>query len=168
MASRRAYHTLAPWYFCSDGSPLDAGHAAAALILIGGGRYLMQLRDDRPGIYYPGHWGLFGGAVEPGETPLEALRRELYEEISLSDVEPVYFTRFDFDLTTVGQPRIYRVVYTVELAEERLQDLRLGEGAEMRVFEPSDLLTYERIVPYDAFSVWLHANRRRLDPRMRG
>jgi 8-oxo-dGTP diphosphatase len=44
-------------------------------------QYLMQLRDNIPGIVYPGYWGFFGGHLEPGEAPEAALRRELLEEI---------------------------------------------------------------------------------------
>ncbi|MBU6354307.1 MAG: NUDIX hydrolase [Cyanobacteria bacterium REEB498] len=53
----------------------------ALAILERDGRWLMQLRDDVPGIVGPGCWGLFGGHLEPGETPEQALRRELLEEI---------------------------------------------------------------------------------------
>ena len=43
--------------------PLDAGaaqDAVAGILVLEDGRYLMQLRDDIPGIFYPDHWGLFG------------------------------------------------------------------------------------------------------------
>ena len=46
------------------------------------GRWLLQLRDDIEGILYPGQWALFGGHLDPGETPEVALRRELEEEIN--------------------------------------------------------------------------------------
>ncbi|MEO0035169.1 MAG: mutator MutT protein [Pseudomonadota bacterium] len=55
-------------------------HCTLILPLVGR-RVLMQLRDDIPGIYYPGEWGYFGGTVEPGETVLAGAFRELEEEI---------------------------------------------------------------------------------------
>ncbi len=45
------------------------------------GLWLLQLRDDTEGILYPGQWALFGGHLDPGETPEVALCRELKEEI---------------------------------------------------------------------------------------
>jgi 8-oxo-dGTP diphosphatase len=56
--------------------------AVALALLEREGRWLLQLRDDVPGIVAPGHWGLFGGHLDPGETPEQALRRELREEIA--------------------------------------------------------------------------------------
>ena len=59
------------------------------------GRWLLQLRDDIEGILYPGQWALFGGHLDPGETPEAALRRELEEEINWegSDLTPWFELR---------------------------------------------------------------------------
>lgn len=54
----------------------------AIAILSQDGQVLMQLRDNIPNIIYPGYWGFFGGHLEPGETPMEALKREIQEEIN--------------------------------------------------------------------------------------
>ncbi|WP_306368061.1 NUDIX domain-containing protein [Nocardiopsis sp. CC223A] len=57
---------------------------AVAVITNGRGEYLMHLRDDIPGIFWPGHWSLLGGGCEPGEAPAEAIVRELMEEVGLT------------------------------------------------------------------------------------
>lgn len=54
------------------------------LIEDGQGRVLLQLRDEKPSIPYPGCWSTLGGSIEEGETPLEAARRELEEETGLT------------------------------------------------------------------------------------
>lgn len=46
------------------------------------GRWSMQLGDEIPSIVAPGCWGLFGGHRNPGESPEQAVRRELLEEIN--------------------------------------------------------------------------------------
>jgi 8-oxo-dGTP diphosphatase len=56
-------------------------HVAIAL-LIRDRQFLLQLRDNIPTIVYPGHWAFFGGHIEPGENPAEAIWRELKEEIN--------------------------------------------------------------------------------------
>jgi 8-oxo-dGTP diphosphatase len=48
------------------------------------GQVALQLRDDIPTIRWPNHWSLWGGQVEPGETPLAAAARELGEELTLA------------------------------------------------------------------------------------
>jgi 8-oxo-dGTP diphosphatase len=48
-----------------------------------GARFALQLRDDRADVAWGGHWGLFGGSVEAGETPAAAIVRELHEELML-------------------------------------------------------------------------------------
>lgn len=57
---------------------------AAAVILRDGpqGREFL-LGQRAPGTFYPGYWEFPGGKVEPGEAPVDALKRELDEELGL-------------------------------------------------------------------------------------
>lgn len=145
-------------------APLDGLNfidASAAIITLDDGRYLMQSRDDKPGVFYPGHWGLFGGGLEPGEDPEEGLRRELREELALEVTEARYFTRFDFDFAAFGAGRRARYFFEVGIDLDTLNGLRLGEGREMRAFAPSELLLRHPVAPYDSFALWLHDAARR-------
>jgi len=140
----------------------------AALILVKGEGYLMQLRDSRPDIWYPGHWGLFGGGVEPGEDPVQALARELKEELELELRQADFFAGFDFDLQGLGLERYFRRYYLVPIERRVADRLVLHEGAEMRVFSGAAILQEPRVTPYDGFALFLHHCRRRLDVPTRG
>lgn len=139
-----------------------AGSGSAAFLVTPDGRYLMQLRDAIDGIWFPGHWGLFGGAVDDGEAPLAAIHRELAEELGLTGRTVTYFSQVIFDL---GDPEAgfrRRYFYEVPIAEAEVAGLRLREGQAMRLFRAEELLGADpplKLVPYDAFGILLHVNR---------
>ncbi|MDD3353708.1 Nudix family hydrolase [Zoogloea sp.] len=56
-------------------------HVAAAVITRPDGSVLLGQRA--PDTFYPGYWEFPGGKVEPGESPREALIRELSEELDM-------------------------------------------------------------------------------------
>ena len=96
------------------------------------GRWLMQLRDEIPGIVAPGCWGLFGGHLDPGETPEQAVRRELMEEISWQPQA--------LELAIVHHiHRRTAHVFRAELSVP-LEQLQLLEGQDMALVSAEDLL----------------------------
>lgn len=64
--------------------PTDCIHVAAAVIANANGEVLISLRHAQA--HQGGRWEFPGGKVEPGETALSALRREIHEELDLEVV----------------------------------------------------------------------------------
>jgi mutator protein MutT len=94
-------------------------------------RFLMQLRDNIPGILYPGCWGFFGGHLDPGETPEQAVKRELQEEISYTPPSVSEFRRY-------SDEQVIRHVFYAPLTVE-LNQLVLGEGWDMGLLTPAQI-----------------------------
>jgi 8-oxo-dGTP diphosphatase len=63
-------------------------HVVAGVLVDGAGRILIAQRP--PGKHLAGMWEFPGGKLEPGETPLMALERELDEELGIA-VDPLSF-----------------------------------------------------------------------------
>lgn len=97
------------------------------------GRWLVQLRDDIPGIVAPGCWGLFGGHLDPGESPDQALRRELQEEINWCAGELPFWFRH-----STPQRTAYFFRCSLPLP---LDDLQLLEGQDMVLAGLEELFT---------------------------
>jgi 8-oxo-dGTP diphosphatase len=57
--------------------------------------FLLALRDNKPGIPFPNHWDLIGGHVEEGESPEEALVREVKEELDIDLKEYTFFRSYE-------------------------------------------------------------------------
>ena len=58
--------------------------AAGVFLLTDDRRLVLQLRDNKPDIHYPGMIATFGGGAEPGETPIACALRELEEETGIA------------------------------------------------------------------------------------
>jgi len=149
-------------HLVSGRSSLYVGNAVAAIILTEDGRYLLQLRDNVEAIWYPGHWGCFGGGVEEGENPMAALRRELREELALEFEEARLFSELQFDLSGLGLARYFRAYFVVEISGEQMAGLRLDEGAAVEAFDGNTILRELKVSPYDAFALFLHARGARI------
>jgi 8-oxo-dGTP diphosphatase len=113
-------------------------HVAVLILYDGQGRILLQHRTcDAPS--FPGHWGLFGGGIEPGETPEQAVKREILEELS-------YQLRSVRRIT--GRQFVHGgVEYTTHVFVERYDGspLLLGEGQGMKWLSLEQMADIEMI-----------------------
>jgi 8-oxo-dGTP diphosphatase len=110
----------------------------AVAILYRENKFLMQLRDNIPNIIAPGCWALFGGHIEPGETPEIAVQREVMEEIGY---KLTAFSPFGI----YSDQKAVRYVFQAPLLVP-LNQLVLSEGWDL------DLLTAEDIQQGEYFS----------------
>lgn len=76
-----------------------------------GSVFLLRSDNDEVGV----HWTMPGGGLEPGETPWDGARRELWEETGWSDLEPgPLLCTWEHDFTWHGTPvRQHEHIYLV-------------------------------------------------------
>lgn len=86
---------------------------------------LLQLRGQNQ--INAGKWTLWGGHVEKGESPEEAIIRELKEEINfeLKEFKKIY--------ETIDEKNVKRIWYIGPI-NKNILDLHLNEGEEMRFY----------------------------------
>lgn len=98
------------------------------------GRVLMQLRDDKEGIAFPGKWGFFGGGIEPGESPEEAALRELAEEIGYHAT-----TLVPLGCGIIPEVEVFSHAFGCRL-DVGIEALELTEGMDMAWFDFDELM----------------------------
>ena len=119
--------------------PNMPAHLGSNCIITCKGKLLLERRRDSD------TWGLVGGGVKKRETELQAMVREVYEELGLR-IQPERFRR----LKVYGEPgriaafqdgstwRMVIVVYALELPEE--PQMRISaESKELRFFTKDEV-----------------------------
>ena len=111
------------------------------------GHILLQHRTD-DAFRLPGYWAFFGGGIEQGENPTEALTREILEELSYLVQSPklllaqkVRDEENDYDNT--------KYVFVEKYQDQFLQ---LGEGQAMGWFLPDETHGL-KMIDHDRFVV---------------
>jgi len=129
-------------------------NVASALILNSNEEILLQKKTSDY-IGFPNKWCLFGGGIEEGESPEEAIKRELLEELEYvfeTDFIKKLRYRTDFEGgSREGELYLFRTFY-----EGPISGLRLKEGADFGFFNLEELkglnmLERHRIIIEDYF-----------------
>ena len=110
---------------------------AAVILETKDGKFVLYLRDNKSNIPFPNYWDLFGGHVEEGESPQEALRREVKEELG---IELGKFSLFKKYVVMRGdaypnEKYIYQSILDIPYEELRLGD----EGEKLGLFSKEEI-----------------------------
>ncbi len=103
---------------------------------------LLFLRDNKKNIPYPNCWDALGGSVDPGETPLECITREMGEEIGIKlespklyniydlqdRIECVFWQEANFDITKIDLQEGQRLKWFTEREISMMPDNDLAFG----------------------------------------
>lgn len=100
------------------------------------GRILLQ---DREGISKHGEaWGYFGGSIDEGETPENAVIRELFEELEFEIKNPEFLGTYEGKAALLKNPDkeilVVQNVFFKEITEKNFLNMVLHEGADMKWF----------------------------------
>ena len=104
---------------------------------------LLQLRDFKPSIAFPGVWSGFGGKLEKGESPKIAGSRELEEELGYSPDQISYFRDYVFDKSVAQQRADLRLHVCYGELKVPISELILTEGQDMGLFSRSEIIERE-------------------------
>lgn len=138
----------------------DVRGVSIALLTCADGRFLLQLRDDKPAIHHPNQWAFFGGAQERDETPLDAVRREVAEEIGLH-LDP---DRFHFLGAFYHEPGVRLDAFFAAIGPTELAQAVLGEGQAYRCVTAVQIAAGEVdgqpfVAPHRPIFDWYRARR---------
>lgn len=123
----------------------------AKLLLTHRSDLLTYLRDDTPGLPFPGHWDLPGGGREGGESPLDCALRELAEEFGLH-LPPDRLTGREFP--SASRPGMVSWLFTGRLTRAQIAAIRFGdEGQDWRMMPVAEYLAHPRAIP--DFQNWI-------------
>ncbi len=120
--------------------------AGAKVVLVLGGDLLTYLRDDKPGLPWPGTWDLPGGGREGAETPEACVLREVEEEFGLRlPPERLLWRRVWPSMTDTARLSVF---FAGWISAEEVAAIRFGdEGQFWRMMPVAAFLTEPAAIP---------------------
>jgi 8-oxo-dGTP pyrophosphatase MutT (NUDIX family) len=128
---------------------------------------LTRLSEASP-VFEPGLWHLPGGGIDPGEQPVEALAREVYEETGLELLDAHLVDARSYAAHRLGLSRhLVGLFFTVELKPGRLAVTKTDDSTSAVAWHPMKGLADSMLSPAAVDGLAMHRARRPVHGRPR-
>ena len=115
---------------------------AGIILLNSNNEVLLLLRDNKIDIPFPNMWDIPGGKVEDGESPEQAVRREMMEEMSIKNL---------------GQINLFKILTSENITDNifwkilnlNLEEIDLKEGQRIEYFNLERIRTTKLAFNYN-------------------
>lgn len=97
------------------------------------GKFLLHLRDEQAPLM-KNEWCLVGGTIEPGESPGDTVKREMFEETNLTPTDIEFYKSFQ---RTDTDKEMYIFHVKVDTRKEKIV---LGEGKALKLMTKGEIL----------------------------
>jgi len=115
---------------------------AGIIFLNSNNEVLLLLRDNNQSIQYPNMWDIPGGIIEENENPEETVRREMKEEMEISDLGEIKL----FNIFTSENLTDYVFWKNIDINSE---EINLHEGQKIKFFNREQIKNIKMAFNYN-------------------
>tara|TARA_B100000674_G_C37866256_1_gene927242 strand:+ start:834 stop:1262 length:429 start_codon:yes stop_codon:yes gene_type:complete len=117
-------------------------------------KYLFQIRDQKPKIWFPGYFGFFGGIIDKNESPLKAIKREILEELNQPILRFKLLLKINLRMKEFRKGR-ERYYFLLDLEKNFEKKLVINEGAGFKLL-PLEKIDLKKMIPWDLTAIYYH------------
>lgn len=123
-------------------------NSVSIILLTNNDKIVLQHRDDISNIEYPNYWGLIGGWIETNESPLDAIKREVFEELYALDKGIIKVKDLKLLISEFRDDKGWTEYVFVGKLHNQIECLRIKEGQSIAEFTLDNSIFLFKIAPH--------------------